>query len=48
MSQNGRKLEHKIIADWITSEASVLDLGCGDGELLSHTCKGQKRSCTRH
>jgi methionine biosynthesis protein MetW len=34
-SNNGRKLEHKVIADWISSGASVLDLGCGDGELLS-------------
>lgn len=32
---NGRKIEHKIIADWISSGASVLDLGCGDGELLT-------------
>ena len=32
---NGRKLEHEIIADWISSGASVLDLGCGDGELLT-------------
>jgi len=29
------KLEHKIIVDWINEGASVLDLGCGDGELLS-------------
>ena len=29
------KLEHKIISNWISSGASVLDLGCGDGELLS-------------
>lgn len=28
------KLEHTIIAGWINSGASVLDLGCGDGELL--------------
>jgi methionine biosynthesis protein MetW len=28
-------IEHKIISKWIRSEASVLDLGCGDGELLS-------------
>jgi methionine biosynthesis protein MetW len=32
---NGKKIENKIINDWINSEASVLDLGCGDGELLS-------------
>ncbi len=29
------KLEHKIIVDWVSDGASVLDLGCGDGELLS-------------
>ena len=29
------KLEHKIISSWISSGASVLDLGCGDGELLT-------------
>lgn len=28
------KIEHTIIAGWINSGASVLDLGCGDGELL--------------
>src|SRR5579872_3364424 len=29
------KLEHKIIVDWVSEGASGLDLGCGDGELLS-------------
>jgi methionine biosynthesis protein MetW len=29
------KLEHEVISRWIHSGASVLDLGCGDGELLS-------------
>ncbi len=29
------KAEHKIILNWITKESSVLDLGCGDGELIS-------------
>jgi methionine biosynthesis protein MetW len=32
-------LEHKIIKDWISSGASVLDLGCGDGALLSQLVK---------
>jgi methionine biosynthesis protein MetW len=27
--------EHKVILGWIQNGASVLDLGCGDGELLS-------------
>ena len=35
MKQAPIKTEHKIILDWITKEASVLDLGCGDGELLA-------------
>ncbi len=29
------RLDYRVIADWISPEASVLDLGCGDGELLS-------------
>jgi methionine biosynthesis protein MetW len=27
-------LDHQIILDWIESESSVLDLGCGNGKLL--------------
>jgi methionine biosynthesis protein MetW len=30
-----KKDEHQVIMDWIENEATVLDLGCGDGELLS-------------
>jgi methionine biosynthesis protein MetW len=29
------KTENKIILDWVSAGASVLDLGCGDGELLA-------------
>jgi methionine biosynthesis protein MetW len=29
------KIEHQIIMNWIEQGASVLDLGCGDGELLA-------------
>jgi len=29
------KLEHRVILDWIEPHSSVLDLGCGDGNLLS-------------
>jgi methionine biosynthesis protein MetW len=29
------RLDYRVIADWVSPEASVLDLGCGDGELLS-------------
>lgn len=28
------KIEHQIIMDWVEQGAYVLDLGCGDGELL--------------
>ncbi len=35
MKQTPIKAEHKIILGWITNEASVLDLGCGDGDLLA-------------
>jgi len=35
MNNNARKIEHEVIAGWVSSGASVLDLGCGDGELLS-------------
>ena len=31
-----KKVEHEIIMEWVEEGASVLDLGCGDGELLSH------------
>lgn len=29
------KIEHQVIMDWVEQGASVLDLGCGDGELLA-------------
>jgi methionine biosynthesis protein MetW len=29
------KFEYQVILDWILSNTTVLDLGCGDGELLS-------------
>jgi methionine biosynthesis protein MetW len=29
------RLDYRVIADWIRPGTSVLDLGCGDGELLS-------------
>jgi methionine biosynthesis protein MetW len=35
MKQQPTKIEHQIIMDWIGQGASVLDLGCGDGELLA-------------
>jgi methionine biosynthesis protein MetW len=36
------KVDCKTIADWITQGASVLDLGCGDGELLSYLTQTKK------
>ena len=30
-----RKVEHEAICDWVEPGSLVLDLGCGDGELLS-------------
>ncbi len=35
MKQSPTKIEHKVIMGWINQGSSVLDLGCGDGELLS-------------
>jgi methionine biosynthesis protein MetW len=35
MNNELHKADHKIISRWISDGASVLDLGCGDGELLS-------------
>ena len=34
MTKQTHALEYKVISGWISSGASVLDLGCGDGELL--------------
>jgi len=36
------RLDYRVIADWIRPEASVLDLGCGDGELLSILVKEKR------
>ncbi|HUK85194.1 MAG TPA: methionine biosynthesis protein MetW [Candidatus Acidoferrum sp.] len=36
------KAEHRVILNWIGKEASVLDLGCGDGELLSLLITGKQ------
>jgi methionine biosynthesis protein MetW len=35
MKHQQNKIEQQIILDWIVQDASVLDLGCGDGELLA-------------
>jgi methionine biosynthesis protein MetW len=39
MGYNSIRLEHRIILDWIPPRSSVLDLGCGKGELLSVLAK---------
>lgn len=33
---SGLRTDLQIVADWITPNARVLDLGCGDGTLLRH------------
>jgi methionine biosynthesis protein MetW len=35
MTKQTQEIEQRVISSWISSGASVLDLGCGDGELLS-------------
>jgi methionine biosynthesis protein MetW len=35
MNQVNSRIERKIISDWISTGSSVLDLGCGDGELIA-------------
>jgi methionine biosynthesis protein MetW len=35
MNQLPSKIEHRIISGWIDTGASVLDLGCGDGDLIT-------------
>ena len=35
MKKPSSKLEYRIILDWMEQSSSVLDLGCGDGELIS-------------
>ena len=42
MTQAAERIEYKTFADWISDGASVLDLGCGDGELLSFLIREKK------
>jgi methionine biosynthesis protein MetW len=35
MNKTALKKDHEAISHWVVSGASVLDLGCGDGELLA-------------
>ncbi|OGS43443.1 MAG: methionine biosynthesis protein MetW [Elusimicrobia bacterium RIFOXYD2_FULL_34_15] len=42
MEENNNKIEYKIMMDWISEDASVLDLGCGNGEFLSMLVQQKK------
>jgi methionine biosynthesis protein MetW len=42
MTQTSERTEYRAFADWIFEGASVLDLGCGDGELLSFLIREKK------
>ena len=42
MTSNALPLEYKAILEWIHQGASVLDLGCGDGELLALLVREKK------
>jgi len=42
MAQSPVKIEHKIIMEWINQGSSILDLGCGDGELLALLINGKQ------
>lgn len=33
------KLEHEVVVEWVEKESSVLDLGCGNGDLLAALVK---------
>lgn len=39
IQSNGISFEHRQIADLIKPQSTVLDLGCGDGELLSYLAR---------
>jgi methionine biosynthesis protein MetW len=39
MVKTAEKVEYQAFAEWISKGSSVLDLGCGDGELLSFLIK---------
>jgi methionine biosynthesis protein MetW len=42
MRSESRPLEYGVFLDWIEAGSSVLDLGCGDGELLSLLVREKK------
>ncbi|RJO62505.1 MAG: methionine biosynthesis protein MetW [Dehalococcoidia bacterium] len=44
MKFDAAKLEYDIITEWVAPGSSVLDLGCGDGELSARLVKEKKAS----
>ena len=42
MNSTASKKDHEVISNWVVRGASVLDLGCGDGELLSRLIEGKQ------
>ena len=39
LNKNNYRYDFSIIANWVNSNSKVLDLGCGDGELLNYLKK---------
>lgn len=39
------RIDQQLAEKWIKPGSSVLDLGCGDGELLAHMSKKTPNSC---
>lgn len=53
MNTEAISLEHRIIVNWVKPQSSVLDLGCGDGELLQflatrNQCRGHGIEIDEH
>ena len=44
--QDSIRYDLKVIADWVEPRSKVLDLGCGEGELLNYLKKNKQVSCT--
>jgi methionine biosynthesis protein MetW len=42
MEDKARRFQHRIITEWVRPESSVLDLGCGAGELLDRLVQEKK------